>query len=82
HLLVVCGMMTHMCVDATVRAAFDHGLECVTVRDACATKGLAFGGEEIPAGMVHGAFLAALGATYSRIVSASELAAQMGWPTA
>ena len=81
HLLVVCGMMTHMCVDATVRAAFDHGFECVTVCDACATKGLAFDGEEIPAGMVQGAFLAAL-ATYSRIVSAGELAAQMGWPTA
>ena len=35
--LVLCGMMTSMCVDATVRAAVDLGFECTVVHDACAT---------------------------------------------
>ena len=70
--LVVCGMMTHMCVDATVRAAFDHGLEVTVIHDACATRALAFGDQTIPAAQVHGAFLAALGFIYAKVVSAAE----------
>jgi nicotinamidase-related amidase len=75
--LVICGMMTHMCVDATVRAAFDHGFNCVAIHDACATKGLTFYGDEIPSEKVNGAFLAALGAVYARICSSAEFAAQL-----
>jgi nicotinamidase-related amidase len=71
--LVVCGMMTHMCVDASVRAAFDYGLQVTVVHDACATRALAFGDQTIPAAQVHGAFLAALGFIYARVVSAGEL---------
>ncbi|HMM38664.1 MAG TPA: cysteine hydrolase family protein [Desulfovibrio sp.] len=70
--LVVCGMMTHMCVDATVRAAFDLGFGCVVPVDACATRTLSFQGAAIPAAQVHGAFLAALGAVYCRLVTTSE----------
>ncbi len=70
--IVVCGMMTHMCVDATVRAAFDHGLEVTVIHDACATRTLAFGDQTIPAAQVHGAFLAALGFIYAKVVSAAE----------
>ena len=65
--LLVCGMMTSMCVDATVRAAFDFGFGCTVAEDACATRNLTFGGEEIPASHVHGSFLAALGAVYANI---------------
>lgn len=72
--LVICGMMTHMCVDATVRAAFDHGFDCIVIHDACATKGLIFNGEQISSGNVHGSFLAAMGAVYSRVYSSSEFA--------
>ena len=32
--LVLAGMMTHMCVDATTRAAADFGWECVVAQDA------------------------------------------------
>lgn len=71
--VVVGGMMTHMCVDATVRAAFDYGLEVTVVHDACATRALAFGDQTIPAGQVHGAFLAALGFIYAKVVSAADL---------
>ncbi|MEW6657893.1 MAG: cysteine hydrolase family protein [Thermodesulfobacteriota bacterium] len=70
--VVVCGMMTHMCVDATVRAAFDYGLEVTVIQDACATRALAFGEQIIPAAQVHGAFLAALNFIYAKVVSAAE----------
>ena len=73
--VVVCGMMTHMCVDATVRAAFDYGFNVTVVHDACATRSLTFGEQTIPAAQVHGAFLAALGAIYAKIVSAADLLA-------
>jgi nicotinamidase-related amidase len=76
--LVICGMMTHMCVDATVRAAFDHGFDCVTIHDACATRGLTFNGDEIPAAKVHGAFLAALSGIYAQVCSCGEFKAQIG----
>ena len=36
----MCGMMTHMCVDTTVRAAKDLGYLVTLISDACATKRL------------------------------------------
>ena len=71
--LVVCGMMTSMCVDATVRAAVDLGFACAVVHDACATKDLEFGGRTIPADAVHGAFLAALGDGYAALRSSDDV---------
>jgi nicotinamidase-related amidase len=71
--IVVCGMMTSMCVDATVRAAVDLGFETTVAHDACATCDLDFGGETIPARQVHGAFLAALGDGYAALSTTSEL---------
>ncbi len=70
--LIVCGMMTSMCIDATVRAAFDHGFRCVVLHDACATMPLEFHGSSIPANHVHGAFLAALGMVYARVTSTRD----------
>lgn len=71
--LLVCGMMTSMCVDATVRAAFDLGFECTVASDACATRDLIFNGEIIPASHVHGAFLAALGAVYATVRTTNSI---------
>lgn len=65
--ILFCGMMTSMCVDATVRAAFDLGFTCTIAQDACATLDLTFNGETILARQVHGSFLAALGAVYANI---------------
>lgn len=67
--LVICGAMSAMCIDATTRAAFDLGFSCIVVHDACATRDLAFGGKTIPAEMVQGAFMAALGSVYARVLS-------------
>ncbi len=70
--LVICGMMTHMCIDATVRAAFDNGFRCVVLGDACATRALTFRNLEIPAAHVHGAFLAALSPIFATVMDVRE----------
>jgi nicotinamidase-related amidase len=67
--LVICGMMTHMCVDATVRAAKDFGYECTLIGDACATKDLAIDGEIVNSECVQNSFLAALNYFYSKAVT-------------
>ena len=66
--LVVCGMMTHMCVDTTVRAAMDYGYRVKLVADACATMDLHLNGEVIPADTVHKAFIATLDGVFAEIV--------------
>jgi nicotinamidase-related amidase len=72
--LLVCGMMTSMCVDATVRAAVDLGYEVAVAHDACATMALEFGDRRIAAADVHAAFLAVLADGYAAVGPASELA--------
>lgn len=69
--LVVVGMMTHMCVDTTVRAAFDLGLECTLIQDACATRVLSFSGVTVAAEQVQASYLAALG-TFASLQPAEE----------
>ena len=71
--LVVCGMMTSMCVDATVRAAADLGFSVTLVHDACAAPALSFGGTDVPAPAVGAAFIAALGDGYATLAGAAEL---------
>lgn len=78
--LVVAGMMSHMCVDATTRAAFDLGFSCVLVDDACATRDLAHGCRTIPAAHVHGAFMAALGSVYATLTGVKDLPAALRGP--
>ncbi|MEW5870503.1 MAG: cysteine hydrolase family protein [Chloroflexota bacterium] len=75
--LVICGMMTHMCVDAATRAAVDFGFECWVAGDACATRDLAFAGQTVPVAQVHAAFLAALNSAYGKVLSAAEIIAQL-----
>ncbi len=70
--VIIAGAMSHMCVDATTRAAFDYGLTCTVIHDACATRDLAFAGQTIPAAHVHGAFMAALGMRYATVVALEE----------
>ena len=59
--LIITGMMTHMCVDATTRAAKDLGFSCTLIHDATATRDLSFAGVQVPAAQVQTAFTAALG---------------------
>lgn len=65
--LVVCGMMTHMCIDTTVRAAKDYGFPVTLLYDACATKDLHFMGNCIPAGVVHDTYMVGLNGMFAEI---------------
>jgi nicotinamidase-related amidase len=72
--LVIAGMMTHMCIDATTRAAADLGLRCFLAHDACATRALSFGDTRVPAEHVQCSFVSALSGTYATVQPAKELA--------
>lgn len=71
--LVIVGAMSHMCIDATTRAAFDAGYTCSVAADACTTRMLQFNGEEIAATAVHAAFMAALSSPYARVDTTAGL---------
>lgn len=72
--VVVTGMMTHMCVDATTRAAADFGFQVWVAEDACATRDLEHDGTTLPADLVHKSFLAAL-KSYGRVMKSEEIIA-------
>lgn len=69
--LVICGMQTHMCVEAATRAASDYGFKCILVHDACTTRDLKYGDRLIKAEDVHYSTLVTL-KNYATVVSASE----------
>ncbi len=70
--IVFCGMQTHMCVEATIRAAHDLGFECLLVHDACATRALQYEVHIITANSVHYSTVQALENTYARVVTTGE----------
>ena len=70
--LVVAGMMSSMCVDATVRAGADLGFAMTVVHDACAAPDLTFGDRIVDGATVHAAFMAALADGYGTVISAGE----------
>jgi nicotinamidase-related amidase len=69
--VVICGMQTHMCVEAATRAAKDYGFTCILIHDACATKDLKFGDKVIKAEDVHYSTLATL-KSYAKVESTQE----------
>lgn len=71
--LIICGMMTHMCIDTTTRAACDNGFDCIVAADACATRDLVFAGQTVAAAMVQRAFLAALDGTFASVMNTDEV---------
>jgi len=71
--LVICGAMSHMCIDTTTRAAFDLGYKCCVVSDACATRDLEFNRKVVKAADVQAAFMAALSAPFAQVSSTDEI---------
>jgi nicotinamidase-related amidase len=71
--IVFCGAMSHMCIDATVRAGFDLGFNCMVAEDACATLDLSFNDTTIQASAVHAAFMAALSGSYAKVLPTEEI---------
>ena len=73
--LVIVGMQTHMCLEATTRAAADLGYDVTVVGDACATRDLSYGGTTVPAALVHASTLASLQGAYAKITGTEEFLA-------
>jgi len=71
--LVIAGMMTHMCIDTTTRAAADLGFTCFLAQDACATRALSFNGVQVAAESVQTAYLAALNGLFAKVMPVREL---------
>ncbi|MDH2662486.1 MULTISPECIES: cysteine hydrolase family protein [Acinetobacter] len=70
--LTIIGAMSHMCIDATTRAASDLGYQCTVVEDACTTMDLEFNGRVVEAAQVHAALMAALAFAYASITSTTD----------
>lgn len=70
--LVLCGAMSHMCVDTTVRAAFDLGYRCTVISDACATRDLEFEGKVVDSADVHAAFMASLQVPFAAVLTTQD----------
>ncbi len=75
--VVICGAMSHMCIDATTRAAADFGYACVVIHDACATRNLEFKGKSVMAKEVHASFMAALGSAYAEVTSCRDFVSKL-----
>ncbi|WP_276120085.1 isochorismatase family protein [Pararhizobium qamdonense] len=74
--VTVVGAMSHMCIDATARAASDLGYKTTIVDDACATRDLEFKGNVVSADKVHAAYMSALAFGYGQVMSTAEYLAK------
>lgn len=70
--LVVAGMMSHMCVDTTVRACQDYGYGVTVIENACTTKDLCYNNKILDAETVHNAFMASLNGMFARVIKLDE----------
>lgn len=70
--VVIVGMMSHMCIDATSRAAVDLGFRCTVIEDACTCPDLNFNNKTVEAEKVHTAIMAALESFYAKIETAQS----------
>ncbi len=76
--LIIAGAMSHLCIDAGVRAAADFGYAVHVAEDACATCDQVFNGNTVPAAQVHAAFMAALAFAYAEVSSTEQILAELG----
>jgi len=74
--IIVCGAMSQMCIDATVRGGVDLGFKVTLVHDACAARSVSFGGVDVPAEQVHAAIMGPLASSYATVVSTAEVLAK------
>lgn len=74
--VTIVGAMSHMCIDATTRAASDFGYKVTVVHDACATRDLEFGGQVVPAAQVHATLMSALAWAYATVKTTDEYLAR------
>lgn len=70
--LVIAGMMTHICIDTSVRSAFAKGFRVTLITDATASCDLTYGDCRVPAADVQTAFLAALDGLFANTCLADD----------
>ena len=72
--IIVVGFMTHMCVEATARAAIDQGLRATVIAAATATRDLPdpITGATVPAAEVQRNALAALADRFAAVVASQD----------
>lgn len=71
--LVLAGFMTHVCVNSTARAAFNHGYTATVVGNATATRALAApDGGVVPAAELHNSALTALTDIFAIVVPSGD----------
>lgn len=70
--IIVAGMMSHMCIDSTVRACQDYGYEVTVIEDACTTMALKYGKKEIDAETVHAVYMASLDDGFANVMKLED----------
>ena len=70
--LVIVGMMSHMCVDTTVRAASAYGYPITVLHDCCTTRALTFQDTTIDAVTVHKTYMASFIGFFAEVMSTKE----------
>lgn len=72
--VVYVGFMTHMCVNSTTRASFNHGFANTVVAGATATRAIPnpTTGKDMPAQQLQDASLSALGDLFAVVVPTAE----------
>lgn len=64
--------LSHICVDAAVRAAADFGDKVKVIHDACATLDLEFNGLKVPVAYAHATLMAAFEFAYAQVISTAD----------
>ena len=70
--LVVAGMMSHMCVDTTVRMCQNYGYDVTVIDDACTTHSLKHDKMTIDAQTVHAVYMASLADGFATVVKLED----------
>lgn len=70
--LLICGMMTHMCIDTSVRFANDLGYTNILLTDGCATKDLVWEQRILPATVVHEVYMASLNQKFATLTQSKK----------
>jgi nicotinamidase-related amidase len=71
--VLVCGAMSHLCIDSVVRTANDFGYNCTVAHDACATLKVEFDGVNVSAKHVHATIMSALAFAFASVESTDAL---------
>ena len=74
--VIICGMMTHVCVEGASRASTDYGFEVVVIGDACATRDVEHNGKTVKAADVHASTLATIDGYYGKAMTVEEYIAE------